>query len=139
MTAEMEPLGNGLVELMVWVYAEDVYRFVPSYTWDRFSEVFDTIWTASAFKGAHGPQVTTPDVKKHLTNHINWLDLMRNEESKFKDGFRGIALTGWQRYVTCGQDENENRNNFFSFSGTITSLSSVSFYQPAFRPCLLIS
>ena len=99
MAAEMEPLGNGLVQPMVWVYAEDVYRFVPSYTWDRFAEVFDTIWTASAFKGAHGPTVTVPDVKKHLTNHLNWLDLMRNEESKFKNGFKGIALTGWQRYL----------------------------------------
>ena len=51
MTVEMQSLGNGLVEPMVWVYAEEVYRFVPSFTFDRFAEVFDTLWTASAFKG----------------------------------------------------------------------------------------
>ena len=96
MAAELQPLANGLVEPMVWVYAEDVYRFVPSYTFDTFSEVFDTLWTASAFKGAHGPTLTAPNVKRHLDNNINWLDLMGAEEAKFKNGFRGIVLTGWQ-------------------------------------------
>ena len=49
MAEEMQPLSD-LVEPMVWVYAEDVYRFVPSYTWDRYSQVFHYFWTASAFK-----------------------------------------------------------------------------------------
>ena len=49
MPDEMQPLAD-LVEPMVWVYAEDVYRFVPSYTWDRYSQVFNYFWTASAFK-----------------------------------------------------------------------------------------
>ena len=96
MPIEMEPLG-GLVEPMVWVYAEDVYRFVPSYTWDRYSEIFGTMWTASAFKGAHGPALSVPPVMRHLENNLNWLDLMGQEQSKFKHGFRGIAVTGWQR------------------------------------------
>ena len=34
MSAEMMPLKN-LVVPMVWVYAEDVYRFMPTYNWDR--------------------------------------------------------------------------------------------------------
>ncbi len=34
MSTEMQPLA-GLVEPMVWVYAEDIYRFVPTFTWDR--------------------------------------------------------------------------------------------------------
>lgn len=97
MPIEMEPLG-GLVEPMVWVYAEDVYRFMPTYNWDRFAEIFPTAWTASAFKGAHGPTLMMPPIQKHLENTLNWLDVMQGEQSKFKGGFQGIVLTGWQRY-----------------------------------------
>ncbi|QQP41173.1 Uncharacterized protein FKW44_015458, partial [Caligus rogercresseyi] len=97
MAEEMQPLA-GVVEPMVWVYAEDIYRFVPTYTWDKLAEVFETAWTASAFKGAHGSTLIVPNVKRHLENNLNWLDLMRNEEPKFKKGLRGIVITGWQRY-----------------------------------------
>ena len=83
---------------MVWVYAEDVYRFVPSYTWDRYAQVFPHMWTASAFKGAHGETLVVPDSKRHLTNNLNWLQLMGEQEPKLSGGFRGIAITGWQRY-----------------------------------------
>lgn len=38
MVEEMAGLA-GLVEPMVWVYAEDVERFAPSYTWDRYNQV----------------------------------------------------------------------------------------------------
>lgn len=97
MQEEMQPL-SGLVEPMVWVYAEDVSRFVPFWTWDRYSDVFDWIWTASAFKGAHGETLVVPDIQKHLNNNLNWLQLMEEEKPKLKGGFRGIVLTGWQRY-----------------------------------------
>lgn len=98
MAAEMMPLKN-LVVPMVWVYAEDVYRFMPSYNWDRLSEVFPTAWTASAYKGAEGPTAAVPNVNKRLTNNLNWLDLMASQETKFKNnGFQGIVLTGWSRY-----------------------------------------
>ena len=40
-----------LVEPMVWVYAEDIYRFVQPAIWDKYAAVFKTAWTASAFKG----------------------------------------------------------------------------------------
>ena len=50
MSPEMMPLKD-LVVPMVWVYAEEVYHFMPTYNWDRFSEVFPTAWTASAYKG----------------------------------------------------------------------------------------
>jgi len=94
---------------MVWVYAEDVYRFVPTYTWDRYSEIFDYVWAASAFKGAHGPTLSVPNVKRHLDNNLNWLDLMGAEESKFKGGFRGLVITGWQRYLTFKGKREEER------------------------------
>lgn len=43
-----------LVEPMVWVYVENIYRFVSPPTWDKYSKLFSTIWAASAFKGAFG-------------------------------------------------------------------------------------
>ena len=87
-----------LVEPMVWVYAEDIYRFMPPSTWSKFSQVFSHVWAASAYKGAFGEQLTVPNVRRHLDNHMNWLDVMATEASKFKGGFRGLVLTGWQRY-----------------------------------------
>ncbi|KAJ9578744.1 hypothetical protein L9F63_005033 [Diploptera punctata] len=87
-----------LVEPMVWVYAEDVYRFVPSMVWDKFAAVFPYVWSASAFKGAFGETLYIPNVKRHLENNLRWLEVMSSEGPKFKGGFRGIALTGWQRY-----------------------------------------
>ncbi|KAI5706371.1 hypothetical protein M8J75_007483 [Diaphorina citri] len=89
---------NTLVEPMVWVYAEDIYRFVPSNVWDKYASVFPYIWTASAFKGAFGETMYIPNVKRHLENNLNWLELMNNEGPLYKGGFRGIAITGWQRY-----------------------------------------
>ena len=65
----------------------------------RLSEVFPTAWTASAYKGADGPTAAVPNIRKRLTNNLNWLDLMASEEFKFKgQGFQGIVITGWSRY-----------------------------------------
>ena len=97
MGAELLPLSD-LVVPMVWVYAEEVYRFMPTYNWDKLSEVFPTAWTASAYKGADGPTASVPNVQKRINNNLNWLDVMSNEESKLKNGFAGIVVTGWSRY-----------------------------------------
>ncbi|KAF5292454.1 hypothetical protein FQA39_LY14001 [Lamprigera yunnana] len=87
-----------LVEPMIWVYAEDIYRFVQSPVWDKYGAVFKTAWTASAFKGAFGETLYVPDAKRHLENNLRWLDVMNQQNQLFKDGFSGIILTGWQRY-----------------------------------------
>lgn len=81
----------------VWVYAEDVYRFVPAMVWDKYAAIFPRIWSASAFKGAFGETMYVPNVKRHLENNLRWLEVMTSEAPKFKGGFRGIAITGWQR------------------------------------------
>ena len=52
--------------VQVWVYAEDVYRFVPSMIWDKYAAVFPRIWSASAFKGAFGETLYIPNAKRHL-------------------------------------------------------------------------
>lgn len=86
-----------LVEPMAWSYVEDVYLFLPSSLWEKYSQVFPYLWTASAFKGAFGETLTVPDAKRHLENNKAWLTVMTEQNSSFS-GFRGIALTGWQRY-----------------------------------------
>ena len=43
---------------MVWVYVEDVDRFVDSLTWANYGEVFSHIWAASAYKGAFSSEDT---------------------------------------------------------------------------------
>ncbi|KAL3269502.1 hypothetical protein HHI36_008568 [Cryptolaemus montrouzieri] len=87
-----------LVEPMVWVYAEDIYRFVQPLVWDKYAGVFPRVWAASAFKGAFGETLYIPDAKRHLENNLRWLDLMSHQSEDFREGFMGLALTGWQRY-----------------------------------------
>ncbi|RZF43937.1 hypothetical protein LSTR_LSTR006745 [Laodelphax striatellus] len=86
-----------LVEPMVWVYAEDVYRFVPSSVWEKYAAIFARVWAASAFKGAFGETQYVPNAKRHLENNMRWLQVMQAEAPKFSGGFQGIAITGWQR------------------------------------------
>lgn len=69
--------------------------------WDKLAAVFPYVWSASAFKGAFGETLYIPNVKRHLENNLRWLEVMGAESPKFKGGFRGIALTGWQRWVSA--------------------------------------
>ncbi|XP_055606954.1 hexosaminidase D-like [Uranotaenia lowii] len=96
-TLQASGIGK-LVEPMIWVYAEDIYKFIQSSTWDKYSIVFNTAWAASAFKGAHGETLLIPPIRRHLENTLRWLAVMQGEGSRFPDGLQGLALTGWQRY-----------------------------------------
>ncbi|XP_043224593.1 hexosaminidase D-like [Amphibalanus amphitrite] len=87
-----------LVEPMVWVYAEDVDRFADPQIYSTFAEVFPRAWAASAYKGAFGETLTVPPLQRHLDNTLNWLRVIRRETPRFRDGFGGLVLTGWQRY-----------------------------------------
>ena len=68
-----------LVEPMVWVYVEDIDRFIYSFTWSTYAEVFSHIWTASAYKGAFGEQLYIVNVARHVYNNLAWLDVMKRE------------------------------------------------------------
>ena len=98
---KLRELGS-LVEPMVWTYVKDVYRFIPYSTWNVFADVFPNIWAASAFKGAFGETLTVPNIKMHLENNQAWLEVMSEQHKYFKGSFRGIAITGWQRYDHLG-------------------------------------
>ena len=64
---------------MVWVYVEDVDRFVDSLTWANYGEVFSHIWAASAYKGAFGERLYAVNVQRHVGNNLAWLEVMRRE------------------------------------------------------------
>jgi len=98
---KMRELGS-LVEPMVWTYVKDVYRFIPYSTWSVFADIFPNIWATSAFKGAFGETLTVPNVKMHLENNQAWLDVMSEQHKSFKGSFRGIVISGWQRYDHLG-------------------------------------
>ncbi|VBB33747.1 unnamed protein product [Acanthocheilonema viteae] len=98
-----------LVEPVVWNYMENLDdQLLPDF-WQRLSSVFSYVWGASAYKvefskmlfvlilGADGPDQYASNVQHYLNNHISWLKQMNEHHSKFKQ-FRGIIVTGWQRF-----------------------------------------
>lgn len=87
-----------IVQPMIWVYAEDIYRFIQSNTWEKYSLVFNTSWVAGAFKGAFGERLLLPQGRRHLENTLKWLAIIQSEGTRFTNGIQGIALTGWSRY-----------------------------------------
>jgi len=60
-------------------------------------QVFDSLWAASAFKGATGPCAVVTDIGYHIENHKEWLCVVNSVVRPLTNKFRGYALTGWQR------------------------------------------
>lgn len=71
-----------MVEPMIWVYAEDIYKFIQSATWDKYSQVFPTAWVAGAYKGAFGETLMIPSGRRHLENTLRWLAIIQGEGSR---------------------------------------------------------
>lgn len=71
-----------LVEPMIWVYAEDIYKFMQSQTWDKYSQVFSSAWVAGSFKGAFGETLMVPVGRRHLENTLKWLAIIQGEGSR---------------------------------------------------------
>lgn len=87
---------GSLVEPVVWKYTPNIDTFLPDAMWDKYATVFKSVWIATAFKGATGPDKYITDIDYHLRNHKAWMKLV----AKYGDtiNFKGIVLTGWQRY-----------------------------------------
>lgn len=103
MMRDMDPqviTGAGLhhlVEPMVWHYfPQSEFRLKQS-MWDKYLSIFPNVWIASAFKGATKiNQVLTP-TSFHISNHEAWNKVLM-DNIQHASSFRGIALTGWQRF-----------------------------------------
>jgi len=86
-----------LVDVVVWNYHPQLE--LGSDIWNKYLNVFDSLWVASAFKGATGPDKQIPDIAYHLENHRSWMNLVASyRDTAHFAKFKGIMLTGWQRY-----------------------------------------
>ena len=68
---------------------------IPDQNLNNLCLEFKKLWVASAFRGAHTPSKTLPDLHNRLQNHKNWLDKL---EGKL-DSIQGIVVTGWSRFT----------------------------------------
>lgn len=85
-----------LVEPVVWKYTTDVTLDINNELLDKYSNVFKTLWFASAFKGATGSFQYLPSISHHVLNHESWMKTYNYY--KYKGLVEGIFITGWQRY-----------------------------------------
>lgn len=86
-----------LVEPVVWAYAENLNDYLMPDMWMRFATTFPYIWGASAYKGADGPSRFYSNMPHYIRNHVSWTSQMTREYKNFRE-FRGLILTGWQRF-----------------------------------------
>ncbi|CAH1782853.1 unnamed protein product [Owenia fusiformis] len=87
-----------LVEPMIWLYTYNVVERLEMSIWEKYAKHFPNVWAASAFKGAGGVLEYTTNIEERINNHLDWINMMNIVESRKLVNFRGIALTGWQRY-----------------------------------------
>lgn len=86
-----------IIQPVVWDYSENIIT-LNDYIFSALAENFPTMWASSAYKGANYPSASTSEVRHYETNNRNWIRTKQNQERKFKNGFQGIIVTGWQRY-----------------------------------------
>ncbi|KAA0202662.1 hypothetical protein HAZT_HAZT011853 [Hyalella azteca] len=84
------------VEIMVWKYDPGIMADLRMDVWEKYIESFAGVWIASAFKGASNPDSFITNISERLNNHKEWMELVDMYKSVIP--FRGITLTGWQRF-----------------------------------------
>ncbi|XP_028669657.2 beta-N-acetylhexosaminidase [Erpetoichthys calabaricus] len=84
---------------MIWQYGEQLnFEAIDKYITSYANAGFQTVWFASAFKGASDvAQIWTP-IGVHLNNHLSWHKVISSMAKYPGIHWQGIALTGWQRY-----------------------------------------
>ena len=86
-----------LVEIVVWNYQPTLQ--LGGDIWNKYLNVFNAIWVASAFKGATGSNQVVTDIQYHMQNHMAWMSFVdQYKNTVYQSKFKGIMLTGWQRY-----------------------------------------
>ncbi|VDM58005.1 unnamed protein product [Angiostrongylus costaricensis] len=86
-----------LVIPVVWKYTTNLDRDLPPAMWEELARSFSTVWGASAFKGADGPNRYWNRMKTYMLNNKQWYQQAEKYSDLFDD-FHGFFLTGWQRY-----------------------------------------
>lgn len=85
-----------LVDLVVWNYKPTLD--LDHEIWRKYLNIFDSIWAASAFKGATGSNQQITSIPYHIENHRAWIRLVAEyRNTAYIKKFKGIMLTGWSR------------------------------------------
>lgn len=88
-------IGN-LVDLVVWNYKP--FHEIDQGIWSKYLRVFQSVWAASAFKGATGSDQQIVSVRYYADNHRAWINLVASyRDTEYSYKFKGIMLTGWSR------------------------------------------
>lgn len=85
-----------LVEPVVWKYTTDPGGTLTDQLWESYAAVWKQVWVATAFKGATFPDRYYTDISYHMENHQRWLEIIHKYSGQI--AFKGVMLTGWQRY-----------------------------------------
>lgn len=85
-----------MVEPVVWKYTTDPGTSLINELWESYAAVWKDVWIATAFKGATAPDRYYTDIAYHMENHQHWLEIISKYSNQIR--FKGIMLTGWQRY-----------------------------------------
>ncbi|EZA46621.1 hexosaminidase D [Ooceraea biroi] len=97
--SSQEIIDRGLhltIEPVVWKYTTDPGTTLTDQLWESYAAVWKQIWVATAFKGATSPDRYYTDISYHVENHQRWLEIIQRYSSQIT--FKGVMLTGWQRY-----------------------------------------
>jgi hexosaminidase len=81
------------VKPVVWQYTATL-NFPPG-MWQRYLEIFPSMYVATAFKGASSSCAKVPPIEHHVANHLAWTRELREQRVPSADG---LILTGWQRF-----------------------------------------
>lgn len=85
-----------MVEPVVWKYTTDPEASLTDQLWESYASVWKDIWVATAFKGATAPDRYYTEISYHMENHQRWLEIINRYSNQIT--FKGVMLTGWQRY-----------------------------------------
>ncbi|CAF1453758.1 unnamed protein product, partial [Didymodactylos carnosus] len=88
-----------LINPVLWSYREDVN--VEGFLQEQQAQIFgqfQSIWGASAFKGATSEISTISDIKHYYLNQQSWIAQLNLLIPKMWQNFDGMIVTGWSRY-----------------------------------------
>ncbi|CAG9532841.1 unnamed protein product [Cercopithifilaria johnstoni] len=85
-----------LLEVVVWDYSETLQQ-QNEFTWNLLASKFPIVWGSSAYKGANNPSSEFMDLKHYYRNNKEWI-IHRKLYGDLFQSFRGLIITGWQRY-----------------------------------------
>ncbi|CAJ0584162.1 unnamed protein product, partial [Mesorhabditis spiculigera] len=85
---------------VVWGYKSDVTQpgYFPEGLFARLDQSFDSVYFATAFKGANGQGRVFIDVQRYLNTHRSYVKLLNGDARRLRAKTGGVFVTGWSRY-----------------------------------------